>query len=65
MHAMYQLDGFHPDEIDEALRPTMQAMEDIVTTKPQQKTGSMRRTKRARGNIVPFPARKTRKQETD
>ena len=60
LHALYQLDGFRPDEIDEALRPAMQTMNDIVVAKPRQRTGPMRRTKWHRGTVVAFPATKNR-----
>ena len=62
MHAMYQLAGFRPDEIDEALRPAMQTMNDIVTTKPRQRTGPMRRTRWSRGTVVAFPSTKNRSE---
>ena len=67
MHALYSLDGFCPDEINEALRPAMQTINDIVTTKPRQKTGPMQRTKWLGGTVIPFPPRKNgqRQQENN
>ena len=62
MHAMYQLDGFRPEEIDEALRPAMQTVDDIVTTKPHQQTGPMRRTRWSRGKVVAFPKNRSQKR---
>lgn len=60
LHALFQLDGFRPDEIDEALRPAMQTVEDVLANKPRQKTGPMRRTRWNRGKVVAFPPSKDR-----
>lgn len=60
MHALFQLNGFRPDEIDEALRPAIQTVNDIVANKPRQRTGPMRRTKWHRGTVVAFPPTKDR-----
>ena len=65
MHVLYRADGFSAEEIDEALEPAMEVVREIVKTVPRQQVGPMRRTKWHRGNIVPFPARKTRHQEND
>ncbi len=60
MHALYRLDGFSSEEIDEALRPALTTMGDIVTKKPCQQTGPMRRTRWSAGKVVSFPKKPTR-----
>ena len=62
LYVLYGLDGFSPQEIDEALFPALQTMSDIVTTKPHQQTGPMRRTKWHRGTVVAFPPTKNRSE---
>ena len=61
MHVLYRADGFSAEEIDEALRPAMQTMIDIVTEKPKRQTdtGPMRRTRWSRGTVVAFPKQHT------
>lgn len=60
MYVLYTLDGFSTNEIDEALRPAIQTISDIVTTKPRQRTGPMRRTRWCRGTVVAFPKQPTK-----
>ena len=60
MYVLYTLDGFSSEEIDEALRPALTTMGDIVTKKPCQQTGPMRRTRWSAGKVVSFPKKPTR-----
>ena len=52
MYALYTPEGFSAAEIDEALRPAMQTMHDLV-----KKPKKMRRTRWPNSVVVPFKKR--------